>query len=424
MLEPMARERNINLSWILPPGSPPVLKGDPTRLKQVLLNLAGNAIKFTPEGNVTLLVSHSSPGEDGDYLFRFEVSDTGIGIARDKLSRLFSAFTQADNSTSRSFGGSGLGLAISKRLVMAMGDDIGATSEPGKGSTFWFEVPLREGDAIRLSAGAAETSKPAVSRRLLLAEDVELNRDIIRTMLQRDGHEVVVANDGLEAVNLASQSRFDLVLMDIHMPVMDGIEATRLIRDLDSGNSGMPILALTANVMVTEQKKCIEAGMNGVLMKPVEWDRLRAAIDQFGGQRMAAQAEAPRTEAADHEEIPFGAEVFARVKQLLPQAQLQTHIDALEENVRELRISAAGDLNSLAETAHKVVSQAGMLGLFRLSARAARIEQSCRSGDGVRRSLDRFREAACDLGDYLRPREEFARSADRKARPRRQAGGS
>ncbi|MDQ3471825.1 MAG: response regulator [Pseudomonadota bacterium] len=413
LLDPMARERDIALSYVLPPGSPPVLKGDPTRLKQVLLNLAGNAIKFTSEGRVTLEVSHTVQGEDGNFRFRFEVQDTGIGIPPDKLAGLFSAFTQADNSTKRRFGGSGLGLAISKRLVVAMGGDIGARSAPGKGSLFWFEVPLLEGDAVRMSAGTAQTSKPIVPRRLLLADDVELNRDIIRTMLERDGHEVVVANDGLEAVNLASQSRFDLVLMDIHMPVMDGIEATRLIRDLDSGNSAMPILALTANVMVTEQQKCIEAGMNGVLMKPVEWDRLRSAIDQFGGQRAGAELDSSPTEAsAEHEEIPFGEDVFARVRQLLPEAQLQAHVEALEASVGALRIAGSTDLQSLEAIAHKVVSQAGMLGLFRLSARSARIEQSCRAGHGVRRALERFREASSDVRDYLRP-GELARSADR-----------
>ncbi len=415
LLEPMARERAIILSCVLPPGSPPVVKGDPTRLKQVLLNLVGNAIKFTPEGRVTLEVSHSNQLEDGNYRFRFGVHDTGIGIPPDKLSGLFSAFTQADYSTRRRFGGSGLGLAISKRLVDAMGGEIGVESRTGEGSLFWFEIDIAEGDAVRTAAAHDQASKPIVPRRLLLAEDVELNRDIIRTMLERDGHDVVIANDGLEAVNLASQSRFDLVLMDIHMPVMDGIEATRLIRDLDSGNSAMPIIALTANVMVTEQQKCIEAGMQGVLMKPVEWDRLRAAIDRFGGRRAGAGPEhSPAETSAEHEEIPFGEDVFARVRQLLPEAQLHAHVDALQASVGELRIAGPGDLQSLEATAHKVVSQAGMLGLFRLSARAARIEQGCRSGKGVRRSLERFREAAGDVGDYLRPNGGLARSADRK----------
>lgn len=417
LLEPMANERAITLSSVLPSGSPPVLKGDPTRLKQVLLNLAGNAIKFTPEGRVTLKVSHSAQGAGGDYRFRFEVHDPGIGIPPEKLAGLFSAFTQADHSTTRRFGGSGLGLAISKRLVDAMGGAIGVNSVAGEGSVFWFEVPLVEGDAVRTSAAQAQTDKPIVPRRLLLAEDVELNRDIIRTMLERDGHEVVIANDGLEAVNIASQSRFDLVLMDIHMPVMDGIEATRLIRDLDSGNSAMPIIALTANVMATERQKCLEAGMNSVLLKPVEWDRLRAVIDRLGGQRTQQAQDSPPAEAtAEHEEIPFGEDVFARVRQLLPEDQLQTHVDALQASVGQLQIAGPGDLQSLEETAHKVVSQAGMLGLFRLSARAARIEQGCRSGQGVRRSLERFREAAGDVGDYLRPNGGFARSEDRKAR--------
>lgn len=349
LLEPMANERAIILSSVLPPGSPPVLKGDPTRLKQVLLNLAGNAIKFTPEGRVTLKVSHSAQGAGGDYRFRFEVHDTGIGIPPDKLAGLFSAFTQADHSTTRRFGGSGLGLAISKRLVDAMGGAIGVKSVAGKGSVFWFEVPLVEGDAVRTSAAQAQTDKP--------------------------------------------------------------------IRDLDSGNSAMPIIALTSNVMASERQKCLEAGMNSVLLKPVEWDLLRAVIDRLGGQRaQQAQDSPPAEPTAEHEEIPFREDVFARVRQLLPKDQLQAHVDALQASVGQLQIAGPGDLQSLEETAHKVVSQAGMLGLFRLSARAARIEQGCRSGKGVRRSLERFREAAGDVGDYLRPNGGFARSDDRKAR--------
>lgn len=411
LLEPMALERQLALTFELPDGSPPVVKGDPTRIRQVLLNLIGNAIKFTPEGRVTLTVSHRTEVDGIRWRFRFEVRDTGIGIAPDQLGQLFSAFTQADFSTKRRFGGSGLGLAISKRLVEAMSGEIGVESTPGAGSTFWFEIPLAEGDAIRIPAGSAQPSVLVTPRRLLLAEDVELNRDIIRTMLERDGHQVVVAGDGLEAVNLASQSRFDMVLMDIHMPVMDGIEATRLIRDLDSGNRGMPILALTANVMLTEQEKCLDAGMDGVLMKPVEWDRLRVAIERFTSDKRSDEPKAK-----DQDDVPFAEHVFERVCELLPEAQLHAHIESLRACVSTVLDTPQSDLPGLEAGAHKIVSQAGMLGLMRLSTRAARVERCCRSGEGLRRALVSLKAVSGDVNAYLPAREKGPTKLTRQLR--------
>lgn len=423
LLEPTARERQLALSCDLPEGSPPVVKGDPTRLKQVLLNLVGNAIKFTPEGSVTLAVRHWDDGEDGGHRFRFEVRDTGIGIPADKLAHLFSAFTQADYSTRRRFGGSGLGLAISKRLVDAMDGEIGVESAPGAGSLFWFEISLAEGDAVRISAGNAQTARPIPRRRLLLAEDVDLNRDIIRTMLERDGHEVVVAADGLEAVNLASQSHFDMVLMDIHMPVMDGLEATRLIRDLDCGSRRLPILALTANVMVTEQGKCMEAGMDGVLTKPVEWDRLRAAIDHLTSDERRDEPH-PSSEpvTAERDEIAFAEDVFARVSELLPGARLQAHTDALQASVSALVDAAPNDVGAVKAAAHKIVSQAGMLGLLRLSARAAAVERMCATADGAQVALAKFRDVSGDVEKYLRPHVGPAARLTRQLRWAHSAG--
>ena len=237
VLQPLATERGIKLAVGLGERSPPVVRGDSTRLTQILINLAGNAVKFTPKGSVLVLAAHrpEAPG----YMFRFEVRDTGIGISEEALPHIFTAFTQADRSTSRHYGGSGLGLAISKRLVDAMGGRIGVESRIGEGSLFWFEIPFAPGDAINLPVAASRHAVPVVPRRILLAEDVELNRDLIRTVLERDGHDVVITANGRQAVEMASRERFDLILMDVHMPLMDGLDATRAIRASGGAMAGV-----------------------------------------------------------------------------------------------------------------------------------------------------------------------------------------
>jgi CheY-like chemotaxis protein len=351
----------------------------------VLLNLAGNAIKFTSEGRVTIRARHEPLG-DGTHKMRFEVEDTGVGIAPDKQTEIFDAFTQGDNSTNRRFGGSGLGLAISKRLVTAMGGSIGVKSEPGEGSCFWFEVTLGAGEAVRVAPNAGSPAEAPEPRRILLVEDVELNREIIRSMLERDGHEVAVAENGREAVRMVRGSTFDMVFMDIHMPVMDGIEATRLIRKFPPPKCDIPIIALTANVMAPEQQKCRQAGMNDVLMKPVDWDRVRACLG------------AVRPATPPVRQLPFDAAIFDKVADVMPPARLATHVAALAAAVEQLAAASAQDDRQVLEAAaHKIVSQAGMVGLQRLSDRAARLEQACRGGDGLQSALEAFRQAAGDV---------------------------
>ena len=229
LLAPQAAERGLELRFEHDARLPPRAPGDPTRLKQVLVNLVGNGMKFTQQGAVTVTVRHHWP-QNGENRFRFEVRDTGIGIPQDRQGILFNAFSQMDASTTRQYGGSGLGLAISRKLVETMGGEIGVESLPGMGSLFWFEVPLALGNVPAHHETEPRVIAASSPRRVLLVDDVELNRVLIADMLRAYGHEVAVAENGQEAVVLAAREPFDVVLMDVQMPVMDGVEATRQIR--------------------------------------------------------------------------------------------------------------------------------------------------------------------------------------------------
>jgi len=287
-----AREKGVALTADVHSGTPVWVTGDPGRLRQVLTNLIGNAVKFTEKGAVTVRVAPDS-GRGGKAGIGFAVRDTGIGIPAEKLTQIFQEFTQADGSTSRRFGGTGLGLTIAQRLVGLMGGQIAVTSEVGKGSEFTFALPLAAAAAQEAPGSTRPSPRAARHLRVLLAEDNSVNQEVAATMLRRRGHQVDVVGDGRAAVAAAERTLYDVVLMDVQMPEMDGYEATAAIRRLPCGGT-LPIIALTAHALTGERERCLEHGMDGYLAKPVKAQELFHAVET--GKRVQAHHDRPRAD--------------------------------------------------------------------------------------------------------------------------------
>jgi signal transduction histidine kinase/ActR/RegA family two-component response regulator len=284
LLRPRAEKKGLALKSTVAPKAPLQLRGDPGRLRQILVNLLDNAVKFTAHGSVSLDVK-SVASEPLSEELRFEVRDTGEGIPPAKISQLFQPFVQSDSSTSRRYGGSGLGLAIARQLATLMGGKIGVDSVEGQGTTFWFTARLAR--SSQYSPASADTSTKVAhaetALRVLLVEDNTTNQMVARLLLERLGHKVHLANNGTEALAYLRDHDCDLVLMDCEMPGLDGYEATRAIRAASSTarNPRVPIIALTANAMPEEEAKCRDAGMNDFLTKPVRARDLTAALERW-----------------------------------------------------------------------------------------------------------------------------------------------
>jgi signal transduction histidine kinase/CheY-like chemotaxis protein len=280
----LARVKNLQFEIHVAPNVPSYLLGDSLRLGQVLLNLTSNAVKFTPEGIVNVSVALKEPiGESVEL--EFCVKDTGIGLSPEQSAGLFEAFTQVDSSTSRKFGGTGLGLAISKQLVKRMGGHIWVDSEVGIGSSFYFTARFLLGDESAADAPQGENLSASVIERLkgaraLIVEDNEFNQDLIEELLEQYGMLVTLCANGLEAIEELSKAHYDIVLMDIQMPVMDGYEATRQIRATPA-LADVCVIAMTANAMVEDSERCIQAGMNDFVPKPIDVDHLYQTLAKW-----------------------------------------------------------------------------------------------------------------------------------------------
>lgn len=401
----------------------PAQRGDAKRYRQIIMNLVGNANKFTKKGRISIEVK-ALPIEGGKVLVETTVTDTGVGIAADDRDRLFQPFVQQDTSTSRKYGGTGLGLAICKTLAELMGGRIWLESEPGIGSAFSFTVVLRAGDAanvVSVSDAVRGGASAAAARplRVLVAEDNETNRMLAIRLLSKMGHAVTAAENGAAAVAEFGRAVFDVVLMDMQMPVMDGPGAMRVIRGQERAPARVPIIALTADAMREHHREYLEAGADVIMTKPVDWSLLAAEMDRLTGGA-SAPAAPHAAGAAAHDSTPvldrpllaemlegLGMELPGLLDNMMREVNLYTGL--LREAARR------GETDAARRTAHSLKGLASQFGAPRLAAVAARAEQAAKRGENVEALLAEIEVAGGEAMAALRAWRQEAVQSDKSA---------
>jgi CheY-like chemotaxis protein len=367
-----ARQKGIELREQIDRSLPPVVVGDELRIGQIVANLLSNAVKFTEQGSVTVRLCNGRGSQDGVVALNLDVSDTGTGIPAEKLPVIFEKFTQADGSISRKYGGTGLGLTITKRLVELHGGKIWVESEVGRGSTFHVTIECEIASKTTATPSKEQVAKPEVSMpagSVLVVEDNLVNQKVVAAILRKRGFDVVLAGNGSEALEKLENEAFGLVLMDVQMPVLDGLEATRIIRK-DLRWRRMPIVAMTAYAMNGDRERCLEAGMNGYISKPVHSAHLLATVEQYispSGAPVQPQAAEPPAEETGSGMADGLVPLFL---QLAP------------ERLRKLHNAASrSDRILLSEEAQLMHTAAEQIAATAISKCACRIDEAARRGD-------------------------------------------
>ena len=410
-LLPSADKKGLTLELAIDPDAPDRLVGDATRLRQILTNLLGNAIKFTDAGTVSLLIAPVAV-TGADAQLRFGVQDTGVGIPETHLDSIFENFIQVDASSTRATGGTGLGLAISQKLAALMGGEIGVTSEVGRGSEFWFTAWLRLQPEVTgtpsLESERRDTRRPSLAgARILLVEDNPVNQDFAMTLLEQWGVQVTLASDGLEAIAALQREAFDIVLMDVQMPRMDGLAAVAALREPQSGvlNPRVPVVAMTAHAMAEDRTRCLAAGMDDYLTKPIDPTRLLHLLQKYLPAGELGPSEIGPSDPAAL--VAFDGEDF--VERLLGNRKaaariLRTFQDATPAILTRIQKAVtANDPETVGKQLHFLIGSSATVGSKRLGRRAYELEQALRAGDlaavvaglpDLFHEFERFNEAA------------------------------
>lgn len=392
IMRPKAEAKGVAFEAVLDTEVPVSFLGDPGRLRQIMLNLVSNAIKFTDQGAIQLSLT-ATPVSELRFILRCQVSDTGIGIKPEDQTSLFEQFTTVDASFSRRYGGTGLGLSICKQLVELMHGKIGVNSTPNAGSTFWFEIEVDEAlnyEGFSHASSIASVEETQGCTRILLVEDVVANRMVARTVLEQAGHKVEEAANGFEALHWLQQSDFDLVLMDISMPDMDGLQATAAIRKLQEPQANVPIIAMTAHAMKGDRERFLQAGMDDYLTKPLNLELLLDKVRIWKNKRATA-TDTPDLQGQIQEELDIrqtesksfvDREVLEKLAQdtrpeMVPELAGIFIEDARQRLKRIQEACQSSDIDSLKQETHALGSSAGSFGLMRLHRLARLTEHKC-----------------------------------------------